>query len=219
MRPAAMFAANSGWPVANCASCLRSSSAISSRSRRRLRISRGVMAGLVIWACGRGAAGADVALRVAVSRRYTGGEPNAGNRDIQGGAHSMMAAVARSFGGIRLAVAGMLLVITPAVAGTDSIPCDTSLQTRQVAQLLFGRNVEDQLRVSETEWSDFVAREVTPRFPDGFTIVDAAGQWRDARRGSILHEGSKLIEIVLPGGGDDRIKIEAIAEAYKRRFE
>jgi hypothetical protein len=24
---------------------------------------------------------------------------------------------------------------------------------------------------------------------------------------------------VLPGGGDDRTKIEAIAEAYKRRFE
>jgi hypothetical protein len=131
----------------------------------------------------------------------------------------MMAAVARSFGRIRRAVAGMLLVIAPAVAGTDTIPCDASLQTRQVAQLLFGRNVEDQLRVSEAEWSDFVAREVTPRFPDGFTIVDAAGQWRDARRGSILHEGSKLIEIVLPGGGDDRIKIEAIAEAYKRRFE
>ena len=72
---------------------------------------------------------------------------------------------------------------------------------------------------SEVEWIDFVAREVTPRFPDGFTVVDAAGQWRDARRGSILHEGSKLIEIVLPGGSDDRVKIEAIAEAYKRRFE
>ena len=123
---------------------------------------------------------------------------------------------------VRLAVLGTLLatllVMAPAMAATDSIPCDKSLQTRQVAQLLFGRNVEDQVRVSEAEWSDFVAREVTPRFPDGFTVVDAAGQWRDARRGSILHEGSKLIEIVLPGGSDDRVKIEAIAEAYKHRF-
>lgn len=131
----------------------------------------------------------------------------------------MTAAVARSFGRIRLAALGALLAAAPAIAATDAIPCDASLQTRQVAQLLFGRNVEDQLRVSEAEWSDFVAREVTPRFPDGFTVIDAAGQWRDARRGSILHEGSKLIEIVLPGGGDDRGKIEAIAEAYKRRFE
>jgi hypothetical protein len=131
----------------------------------------------------------------------------------------MLAGLAKSLRRIRLAVVGVLLVIAPAVAATDSIPCDASLQTKQVAQLLFGRNVEDRIRVSEADWSDFVAREVTPRFPDGFTVVDATGQWRDARRGSILHESSKLIEIVLPGGGDDRAKIDAIAEAYKRRFE
>ena len=105
----------------------------------------------------------------------------------------MIVAAAGSFGRIHLAVAGVLLVMSAASAATDSIPCDASLQARQVAQLLFGRNVEDQLRVSESEWSDFVAREVTPRFPDGFTVVDSAGQWRDARRGSILHECSKLI--------------------------
>ena len=128
----------------------------------------------------------------------------------------MMAAMARS---LRLAVAGLLLAVAPAGAATDSIPCDASLQGMQVAQLLFGRNVEDRIRVSEAEWSDFVAREVSPRFPDGFTVVDATGQWRDTRRGSIVHESSKLIEIVLPGTSDDRIKIDAIAETYKRRFE
>lgn len=131
----------------------------------------------------------------------------------------MMAGVAKSLRCIRLALLGAPLAIVPAMAATDSIPCDASLQARQMAQLLFGRNVEDRVRVSEADWRDFVAREVTPRFPDGFTVVDATGQWRDARHGSILREGSKLIEIVLPGGSDDRMKIEAIAEAYKRRFE
>ena len=130
----------------------------------------------------------------------------------------MTARVAKSLRCLRFAMLGVLLLAAPAMAATDSIPCDTSLQQRQVAQLLFGRNVEDQVRVSEAEWADFVAREVSPRFPDGFTVIDATGQWRDARRGSILHEGSKLIEIALPGGDDDRAKIEAIAEAYKRRF-
>ena len=131
----------------------------------------------------------------------------------------MMAVVTKSFRQVHLAVAGLLLVAAPAVAATESIPCDASLQARQVAQLLFGRNVEDRMRVSEADWRDFVEREVSPRFPDGFTVVDATGQWRDARRGSILHEASKLIEIVLPGRDDDRIKIDAIAETYKRRFE
>ena len=131
----------------------------------------------------------------------------------------MMVGVAKSLCRIRVALFGLLLANVPAMAATDSIPCDATLQARQLAQLLFGRNVEDRARVSEADWHDFVAREVTPRFPDGFTVVDAAGQWRDARRGSILREGSKLIEIVLPGGGDDRVKIDAIADAYKRRFE
>jgi hypothetical protein len=131
----------------------------------------------------------------------------------------MRAGVALSFRRARLAAATALLVIAPAIAATDSIPCDASLQARQVAHLLFGRNVEDRIRVSEADWHDFVAREVSPRFPDGFTVVDATGQWRDARRGSTVLESSKLIEIVLPGGDDDRIKVDAIAEAYKRRFE
>ena len=133
---------------------------------------------------------------------------------------TMTGAVAKSSRrSVRLVLAGLVMAATPALAVTDSISCDPSLEARQVAHLLFGRNVEDRIRVSETDWSDFVAREVSPRFPDGFTVVDATGQWRDTRRGSIVHESSKLIEIVLPGTSDDRIKIDAIAESYKRRFE
>ena len=115
--------------------------------------------------------------------------------------------------------AGLWLSMSSQAFAIEPIPCDAAMRAQQVAQLLFGRNVADQVRVTEIEWSDFVAREVTPRFPDGFTVLDANGQWRDSRRGKIVHEGSKLIEIVLPGKGDDKAKIDAIAEAYKNRFE
>ncbi len=131
----------------------------------------------------------------------------------------MITGFAKSFRRVCFALAGLLIAVAPAVAAADPVSCDPSLQGRQVAHLLFGRNVEDRFRVSETDWSEFVAREVSPRFPDGFTVVDATGQWRDKRRGSIVNESSKLIEIVLPGADDDRTKIEAIAEAYKQRFE
>ena len=113
----------------------------------------------------------------------------------------------------------MLLLASPVRAAADIIPCDGTLQAQQVAQLLFGRNVEDRARVSEADFNGFVAREVSPRFPEGFTVIDAAGQWRDARRGSILHEAAKIIEIVLPSGEDNRRKIEAIVEAYKLQFQ
>jgi uncharacterized protein DUF3574 len=113
----------------------------------------------------------------------------------------------------------LLLLSTAARAEADIIPCDGTLQAQQVAQLLFGRNVEDRARVSEAEFNGFVAKEVSPRFPEGFTVIDATGQWRDARRGTIVHEAAKIIEIVLPAGEDNRRKIEAIVEAYKLQFQ
>ncbi len=97
----------------------------------------------------------------------------------------------------------MLLLSTGARAELEVNSCDGTLQAQQVAQLLFGRNVEDRARVSEADFHGFVAREVSPRFPEGFTVIDATGQWRDARRGTIVHEAAKIIEIVLPAGEDN----------------
>ena len=113
----------------------------------------------------------------------------------------------------------MLVLSTAARAELEVIPCDGALQAQQVAQLLFGRNVEDRARVSEADFNGFVVREVSPRFPEGFTVIDAAGQWRDKRRGTIVHEAAKIIEIVLPAGEDNRVKIDAIVEAYKLQFQ
>ena len=39
------------------------------------------------------------------------------------------------------------------------------------------------------------------------------------RRGTIVHEAAKVIEIVLPAGEDNRVKIDAIVEAYKLQFQ
>jgi hypothetical protein len=99
-----------------------------------------------------------------------------------------------------------------------SISCHGSQKLRQVAELLFGRDVGHRLGVSESAWTHFVAREITPRFPDGFTVTDAAGQWRDSTRGTIVHEASKRVEIVLPGAADDEARLDAMVAAYKRAF-
>ena len=132
--------------------------------------------------------------------------------------HWSWAGAGRAMRAASLAIA-MLLSATAARAEAEIIPCDGTLQAQQVAQLLFGRNVEDRARVSEADFNGFVAREVSPRFPEGFTVIDATGQWRDARRGTIVHEATKIIEIVLPAGEDNRPKIEAIVEAYKLQFQ
>ncbi len=83
------------------------------------------------------------------------------------------------------------------------------------AELFFGRSVGDRI-VSEREFAAFLAREITPRFPDGLTVLDARGQWRD--RGAIVHEASKLVKIVFADTADKRAALDAIAASFRLRF-
>lgn len=83
---------------------------------------------------------------------------------------------------------------------------------------MFGRDVGHRIGVSEKAWARFVAREITPRFPDGLTVTDASGQWRNPASGRIVREPSKLVIIVLPGNEDDEARLEAVVSAYKRQF-
>jgi len=88
--------------------------------------------------------------------------------------------------------------------------CPAGLVPMRQADLYFGH-------VGEADWRDFLAREVTPRFPAGLTVEDAAGQWRDAR-GVIVREASKHLILVLGGAPDEAVRLAAIRRAFKRHF-
>ena len=84
-------------------------------------------------------------------------------------------------------------------------------------RLFFGRSRGDVEVVSDKAWRGFLAAEITPRFPDGLTVLDAAGQWRDGS-GAIMRERTKLVIVLAkPGAAEVRHTVE-IAEAYKRSF-
>jgi hypothetical protein len=82
----------------------------------------------------------------------------------------------------------------------------------------YSADIGHHLGVSDSSWARFVARELTPRFPDGLTVSDTQGQWRDRDNGSIVREPSKRVEIVLPVNADDDAKLDAAVAAYKRAF-
>ena len=103
-------------------------------------------------------------------------------------------------------------------AQTPALSCSGAQKPKLLAELLFGRDITDRARVSEAAWREFVAREITPRFPEGLTIIDATGQWRDRKNGQIVREPSKLVMIVLPGKADDQTRLGAVVSAYKHRF-
>ena len=84
-------------------------------------------------------------------------------------------------------------------------------------RLFFGRNIGDAERVSDEEWRAFLADMVTPRFPDGLSVFDAAGQWRDSE-GSIVRERSKMMLILAEPSSDAVRRLDEISEEYKQRF-
>lgn len=81
-------------------------------------------------------------------------------------------------------------------------------------ELVFGLSRPSGEPVGEDAWSAFLAREVTPRFPDGFTVLSAGGQWRNAA-GVIVKEPSRVILIWAQPAADLEARIETIRSAWK----
>ena len=100
--------------------------------------------------------------------------------------------------------------------GPSGAVCAVGERRAEVAELYFGRNVGDRLGVSDDDFRRFLDEELTPRFPDGVSVIDAAGQWRG--QAGLVREPSKLVVIVLPGKPNDRARLTAAASAYKARF-
>jgi len=85
-------------------------------------------------------------------------------------------------------------------------------------QLLFGRSMKGGGRIDDAAWRDFLARSVTPRFPDGLTVLEGSGQWRQRATGQIVSEPSTLVEIVTTGSPETFRKLDAIRAEYRERF-
>ena len=86
-------------------------------------------------------------------------------------------------------------------------------------QLYFGLGPADRpgLGVSEAGWRGFLDREVTPRFPDGLSVIDVYGQWQGPGQVAPERLRSKLLVIEHPRDAADEARIEAIRAAWKRR--
>ena len=122
--------------------------------------------------------------------------------------------------GCRIALAGALCVMVMAAtacSGTRALSCPEGTERWVEYQLFMGRGGPDDEIVDDASWDAFLDQAVTPRFPDGLTVVDGRGQWRDSD-GAIKQERSKLLVILAPPGGDARQMLNEISQEYKGRF-
>ena len=117
----------------------------------------------------------------------------------------------------RFAVLLAALLLSGSGALAQSCPLAGQKPTL-VAQLFFGQGVPHGGDISVTQWQSFLRNDVTPRFPDGLTVFDAYGQWRDPKTMRIGRERAKVIEIATDDTPDVRAKLEDIAARYRARF-
>jgi hypothetical protein len=101
----------------------------------------------------------------------------------------------------------------PQTAAACAAPLKPALQV----DLYFGRETDKGREIGEAEWAGFVAEEVTPRFPDGLSVINVAGQGRNPV-GHIERERTKLLVVVVFDAPAHRPKVQAIVETYSRRY-
>lgn len=105
----------------------------------------------------------------------------------------------------------------PTLAGDPAHPGQTSgwVDTK----LYFGLGPADDLQkgISEADWRRFLDKEVTPRFPDGLSVLDVYGQWQGKQETAPERLRSKMLIIYYPDTAENRAKIDAIRAAWKQK--
>jgi hypothetical protein len=87
------------------------------------------------------------------------------------------------------------------------------------SELFFGLSKPDGGEVSKKEFQRFIDREVTPRFPDGLTLLSGLGQFKNAK-GQMIQEPSRILILLYPlPGVMNHQAIEQIRQAYKKAFQ
>jgi hypothetical protein len=124
---------------------------------------------------------------------------------------SVLASLAASAG------LGVTLMQMEAPASAENTECTAPARAQVRHELVFGTARAHGVPLREDEWQSFIDSVVTPRFPDGLTVLNASGQWRGA--GGVTKEQARILVIWhdrLPSRDAD---IEAIRSAYKERFD
>jgi hypothetical protein len=102
-----------------------------------------------------------------------------------------------------------------AMQGDSARPAQSSGWVR--SELYFAVGNEDGTgTIDEAKWREFLDREVTPRFPDGLTVLDGYGQWRFQQDGRLVRQRSKVLVVLHEAGAKRRDDIESIRVAWKR---
>lgn len=125
---------------------------------------------------------------------------------------------------IRLLLTSFILILAgvpaygadPALRGDPARPAVSAHWQRAELYFGLGRVGEYDATAAELHWRAFLDEVVTPRFPDGFTVLDGYGQWQRRDRSEPERLNSKVL-VILYRGAKHRADLDAIRAEWKRR--
>ncbi|GBQ28571.1 DUF3574 domain-containing protein [Gluconacetobacter sacchari] len=123
-----------------------------------------------------------------------------------------------------LAASSLLASCAPAAhdgpAGDDLACARFGARPGIEISLLFGLSRPDGRPITDAEWHDFLSRAVTPRFPDGLSVFQASGQWRDRTSLRITSEPSRIVWIAADARAPGlAARLDAVRAQYRRDFQ
>lgn len=112
-----------------------------------------------------------------------------------------------------------LLALLPALLWVEpALATECAGQAWVESTLYMGRGQGEAGGVSDAETKAFVDQAIVPQFPDGFTLFDARGHWRDSKSGRSVNETTLVFVVVHPPGAAADAALRGIADAYIERF-
>jgi hypothetical protein len=98
--------------------------------------------------------------------------------------------------------------------------CKNQLQGENFArtELFFGLSKPDGSVVTEEDFQNFIDNIVTPRFPDGLTLLAGTGQFKNTNE-EVVKEGTKLLILLYPVDNESNREVQEIREEYISQFQ
>ncbi len=117
-----------------------------------------------------------------------------------------------------LAAVLVALLAGAACGGAEEVAqCPEGSELNVEYRLFMGRNSGGEEVVTDQAWEVFLRDIVTPKFPNGLTVLDGQGQWQVAP-GEIERERSKVLIILAPRFDNAGERLAEIAIGYKDLF-
>ena len=114
-------------------------------------------------------------------------------------------------------VAYVLVIAACADVEVSTSECADDGELWTEYRLFMGRGIDGVEVVSDSDWDAFLAETITPRFPDGLSVIDVAGQGGSG--GVLDRERTKMLLVLVPPTDDGALdRMNEISSEYKQRF-